>query len=331
MADQSHQILPFNFCPIEPPRPENTGAEVFARRRHQFTTVASLDPKKSIFPTREKSTAPSELQEAPFIGVEMRLPDPGIITCGRPIPLRLLITSLNDATDNLEIVSLRLSFITYTLVKAHGLQRTENSGTITAHIAQHPYSVRFSNGSKEAVIDSNYWNGQTIEFSLSPSFETCNISQTHDFVMEIEIGYTPLGSPVSKPSQRSLEYELTVEQPQYAPIELRLPVRVFSGILPPAGVQERMANASGVSGPPLPPRTKQEPKSQDPDLRAAPPPPPPDASHEYTDAPPSYEDAITEKPPMNEETSGSQSAPPTDGEHRPLYGDGDEKSVPLRY
>ena len=69
--------MPFNFFPIEPPRAPVTGAEVYARQKHSFSSFPE-DEKgkskmKSIFGKSKEQSSPVVSSDAPHISVDSRL------------------------------------------------------------------------------------------------------------------------------------------------------------------------------------------------------------------------------------------------------------------
>lgn len=189
--------MPFNFCPIEPPRMDPSGAETYARRRHQFqpTNESSAKGKKSIF-SRKSTSAPLTPREAPFIGVDLRLPEPAIITCNAEIPMRVVLSSLNEHRDGLSLQSLQVDLVHYTHIRAHEVVRTEAMGTTITSRSNLGITINFPEGSDNAVLDPRLWRGFTVPNNLAPSFETCNISRSYELVTRIGLKHELQNSQV---------------------------------------------------------------------------------------------------------------------------------------
>jgi len=351
LKENARAYLPFNFCPIEPPRPSpvTMGAETFARRKHQFAqplgqNTPLKEAKKSLFSRKSTMnvstpTTPSQPQ-APLISVEARLPEPPILTAGHAIPLRLICGTLNTNTSNLFLRSLEIAILGYTHIRAQQVRRTAVSPivmTSRSNIMQAPIS--FKEGNTEALIDSTLWHGLSIPGNLPPSFETCNLSRNYELIVRIGIGYDSQG-----------RFQDTI-------MELRLPFQLFSGIPPPAELLEAMTRASGMSGPvsspaapPLPPRNEktglasaaiprrpvpapQSHQQQHPSQAQAsgnqtqptPLPQPQDEPPHYSEAPPSYEDAIADTMPSVQTDDRPQYAPPPPEEADPLLSAGEKR------
>ncbi|KGO77159.1 Arrestin-like, N-terminal [Penicillium italicum] len=272
------EIVPLNFLPIEPPRVGNPNEETYARRQHQFPKIQVPYKKKSIF--SRGSTAPREsYPEPPRVSVDARLPNPSILTCNEPVPLRLIAKRLTEGPDIIFLQMLQVELISFTKILAHDLNRTEiNSWVIMSRgNMSTPLGKPEDPVGTEWTIDPTLWNRYPLPNSVAPSFETCNIERSYE--LEIRLGLT---------------YGF---QPQLIVLPLRMPVRVFSGIAPPQALLDAMAAASlqpssskmkpqpslpteaGSSRPSVPPRPTGEPV-------------PVNSGDVYDDAPPSYEDTI---------------------------------------
>ena len=147
-----------------------------------------------MFSRKESLTAAPE--DAPLISTEVRLPEPAILTCGQPIPLRMLVTTLNALEDHLSIQSLQLDIVGSTHVRAHDVHRTETNGTVLISQSNMAVPLRFPLASKESFIDPKLWSSQIIPNTLPPSFETCNIRRSYEVVARVGISYTPPGMMV---------------------------------------------------------------------------------------------------------------------------------------
>lgn len=199
--ENARAYLPFNFCPIEPPRPPMTDAQVFARRRHQFMNpnqAESLQPKskmRGLFGKEKKVSEPLPPQ-LPAIAIDIRLPEPAILTCARDLPLRVLILSTNGIKDSLSLQSLQIELISITHVRAQEVVREERSSTVVISKSNLGTPIHFSDGSNESEIDSQLWRGQILPNTVPPSFETCNISRTYELVARIGVKYEAHGFQV---------------------------------------------------------------------------------------------------------------------------------------
>nr|POF05850.1 hypothetical protein CFP56_53237 [Quercus suber] len=322
---------PFNFLPIEPPRPKVTGSEIFARQRHSFLQFPDrgtpMKPKAKWLFGDKKANGPASptAGDAPQVSVDVRLPQPPIITCNADLPLRIIVKRLNDSNEDLLLSSLQVSLIALTKIRAHDVFRTEQSSWIIMSRSNMGIALGSPTdpAQTETVLDDNMWRQQVLPNTVAPSFETCNISRSYQLDVRLGLSY-PGGTRSSF-------------QPQTIVLPLRLDVQVYSGIAPPPALLEAMARrpipvpskptqSAATSANPTSEKLKMEasgagfPTSYPPgslapmDATDAIPPHPveiPSSSAQpgpsssalqpptYSEAPPSYEDAIaTQIPPV---------------------------------
>lgn len=191
----------FSFVPIEPPRPAPNRMESYARRQHQFAPVGqpSAPAKSSIKPpslfrkgsqlaagsnaSPTPSTAPLQVCS---VCIDARLPDPAIITCNEPLPLRIIITKVNDSPASIYLQLLQIELVANTVVRAHHLARENLTSTVLT--SKSNMRIRLSEVDKIMEIDKGWWKDIPLPNTVAPSFDTCNISRTY-FVL-VKIGLT---------------------------------------------------------------------------------------------------------------------------------------------
>ncbi|KAM3425665.1 hypothetical protein BST61_g7609 [Cercospora zeina] len=349
LKENARTQVPFNFFPIENPRPPVSEAESFARQKHRFDgfdtpgTPTVGDKMKGMLGKKSSSMSSSPItgSGSPFVSIDARLPEPPIITCNQDVPLRLIFKKLSEFGDEVFMTSLQISLIGHTKIRAQDVFRTEsNSWIICSASNMNVLLGRPSDpADTETVVDDRLWRGpaHVLPNTVAPNFETCNIERTYQLDIRIGLSY---GDRDAKPQQITLP--------------LRMDCQIFSGIAPPAEVIARMEDAkngipprktSNVPG--LHPQQKLHNQGpMDPDFGASQIPPTPvehhGASpwsaqnavgsggsgaampHDYDDAPPpSYEDAIAQGagPVTAPRPTYAPPAPVED----PLLGGGDEK------
>ena len=199
--ENARSIVPFNFSPIEPPRPQPTDAQVFARRRHQFVSPHStgkLQQRSKVKSLWSKEKVPSEVPrpEAPAVAIDVRLPEPAILTCARELPLKLVISSMNGVKDSLTLQSLQIELVCITNVRAQSITRTEQSSIVIISQSNIGAFIRFREGSSETELDNSLWRGYILPNTVPPSFETCNLSRSYELVTRIGVKYEEMGYPV---------------------------------------------------------------------------------------------------------------------------------------
>ncbi len=97
--------------PIEPPRAPLTTNEVYARRPYIFNNN-NIQVNESSMPRGE---------------VDARLPSPAILTCNKPVPLRLVMQKYNEAKKQVYLLFFQMNLIGFTEVRALDVKRSELS------------------------------------------------------------------------------------------------------------------------------------------------------------------------------------------------------------
>ncbi|KAL4784526.1 hypothetical protein BJX76DRAFT_327258 [Aspergillus varians] len=276
-------IANLTFLPIEPPKSSNPKEEAYARRQHQFTS-GSVHSPKSIFHKSSKSSLMDTARGALRVAADLRLPNPSILTCNEPIPMRVLVSKLSESFETVFLQMLQIELISYTHIQAQDLKRTETGSMVI--MSRSNMGIPLGRGGDPAgsewLIDQNLWNRLPLPPSVAPSFQTCNISRNYELEVRVGLAYGTVGK---------LKSQLIV-------IPLRVPVRVYSGITPPPALLEAIA-ANTQTKPTLSPHTPSWSQEQGPERPPMPPrpnvaPPPVNPDAAYDEAPPSYEDAMAE-------------------------------------
>ncbi|KAI4208281.1 MAG: hypothetical protein LQ346_000161 [Caloplaca aetnensis] len=232
----------FQFFPIEPPWPP-TGArsEVFSRVQHAFaptTSTASPRTAKSpgLFrkPVASKVDDSTTLPSPPQICIDCRLPNPAIIRCNLPLPLRILVTKLNESPATLFLQILQIELVAKTNVRAHHL--TRDNLTTTIIVSKSNIRARLTEVDRFMQIDNGFWRDIPLPNSVAPSFDTCNISRAYDLHIKVGLSYGA-GDQVLP--------ELSIQT-------VIMPVQVYSGIAPPEALVQAMASQVPPRQPPRP-------------------------------------------------------------------------------
>ncbi|KAK5085101.1 hypothetical protein LTR70_008673 [Exophiala xenobiotica] len=224
--------VPLTFLPIEQPRPSDGDGETYGRRKHQFQRVDSGITIKSKTLFRKDSNSPAEEEPLAF-QVDARLPNPAIITCREPIPLRILLERLNSSTSSIYLSMLQLELIGHTEIRAHDLHRKE-SGTWLL-VSQANMAVPLEQPSSKTnswTIPSSFWDNIPLPTTVAPSFRTCNMSRKYE--LEVRVGLTHGMADGIRP-------EIIVSP-------IRLDVEVWSGIRPPSQLLDAIAQAQPDHG-----------------------------------------------------------------------------------
>ncbi|KAL2759087.1 hypothetical protein ACRALDRAFT_1062147 [Sodiomyces alcalophilus JCM 7366] len=326
----------FKFMPIEPPRPPPSTQEAFARRPFTFRPRASTPTPTTpaLTPTKRRTAffnfskdkaaasqppdggldASSSAVVPPSVEISARLPHPSILTCHRPIPLRLLAKKLLPSHEQVYLTSLQIELIGVVILRAHERRYRHlnrwtvlNQTDLAIPVLRDPTSDDLS---AESVVPDDVWRHIPLPDTIGPSFATCNLQRTYE--LEVKIGLS-WGLPSRSRLGRNKD-----PPPHSIYLPLRFSkVQVYSGIAPPPGIRASEATPSQpspatsartstgpaeASRPPrLPPRTNTGQGPSQPQAQAQPAhdplyPPQLDASgaSPYDDAPPSYDEAMAE-------------------------------------
>lgn len=175
------------FIPIEPPRGPENRRESYARREHQFAPKIEGPPKQGLF--NRKSPVPSTPEVPPSIRLDGRLPDPAIISCSEPLPLRILISKLNESPSTIYLQLLHIELVGHTHIRAHELQipRTISWVILSASNMKMPLGNR-DGSDKDLEIDRKLWSQIPLPKTVAPSFDTCNI--TRSYSLDIKVGFS---------------------------------------------------------------------------------------------------------------------------------------------
>lgn len=95
----------------------------------------------------------------PSISFDGRLPDPAIVTCNEPLPLRVLITKLNESPATIFLQLLEIVLVGTTITRAHELVREDTGNFIVMSMSNLKLPLQASEKSpNELPIDPKFWN-----------------------------------------------------------------------------------------------------------------------------------------------------------------------------
>ncbi|PQE21076.1 hypothetical protein CJF32_00005516 [Rutstroemia sp. NJR-2017a WRK4] len=292
----------FKFLPIEPPRPPPTTNETFARRPYLFQAASPFAKKSSLFKKK-----PQQLSDtAPKGEVDARLPSPPILTCNKPLPLRILLKKTHSSPEFVFLMSLQVILFGTTEVRAQDVVRMETSTWVVMSLngLSIPIGSPSDEIGTETVIDQKLWDAIPLPNTIAPSFQTCNLTRRYELEVRVGLGYGYPGDV----------------QPQTLALPLRFSIEVYSGITPPAA----LLNAMASHPPAVPARPNANANAAPAYDPASPPQVGVSGAPAYDDAPPSYEDALAE-----EITQANGSRPEYSGVTNENAPGIDEKGAPM--
>ena len=203
---------------------------------------------------------------------------------------------------------LQIELIGYTKVRAHEVQRTESNSWIIASMSNMniPLGSPTDPVGTETPINPEYWSDKPLPNTIAPTFTTCNISRFYELEVRVGLGY---GSYVHG-------------RDQLVVLPLRLPIKVYSGIMPPKALVEAAMVAESGKGKATNDTLRPDAQAHAPQSPVSPSGsgtaqafPPPQGAPAYDDAPPSYEEAIGQNlPPVDGHRGEYQPPPQAEGE-----------------
>lgn len=196
-----------NFVPIEPPRPTTDG-EVYARRQHHFITdhynpptwerknssgLKGLFRKDSSTPETPPSPTPSPVtpSEPAKFSVDARLPNPATLTCGKDIPLKIIVKQLSERNEPLYLQTLQIELIGHTKVRAEDAVRTEDHSWVITSLSNMHRLIGTSSDAvdTETELPKDLWEGKPLQNTVAPSFVTCNIQRWYELMVSVGLSY----------------------------------------------------------------------------------------------------------------------------------------------
>lgn len=187
----------FKFLPIEPPRPFDNDQETFARRTLQFAKRFNVPEKTGLFSKSKASLNTNTDADPPSMVVDVRLPQPAIITCSQHLPLRILIKKTNNASEQVYLQMLQIELVSYSQIRARELHRDEASTWLVMSKANMriPIGKPEDPAQTEWQVDPSLWNSLPLPNTLPPSFDTCNISRRYELDVRVGLGHGTPGGP----------------------------------------------------------------------------------------------------------------------------------------
>lgn len=130
------------------------------------------------------------------MSADARLPNPSILTCNEPIPLRILVKKMSNTSETIFLQTFQIELISYTHIQAHDLNQTETGSWVI--FSRSNMGVILGKGSDptstEWPLDARMWNELPLPSSVAPSFETCNISRTYELEIRIGLSHGSIGN-----------------------------------------------------------------------------------------------------------------------------------------
>ncbi|KAH1487123.1 hypothetical protein KXV92_009056 [Aspergillus fumigatus] len=121
--------------------------------------------------------------------IDIRLSDGACLLLGEPIPLTIYMTRITGPGYDLILNDLQSMLLETTEVRAHGFVESR----LQLHVLQTVSNVRKqahpsgTPAGSTVSLDDDLWRHHRLPHSLTPTFETCNISRTYK--LQIRLGF----------------------------------------------------------------------------------------------------------------------------------------------
>jgi hypothetical protein len=209
-------IVPFVFCPIEPPRPPPQNTQIFVRKKHTLAVAPkAADPG---FWGGFFRKGPALAGNGGTVAFEARLPNPLIIVPTEPIPITLILKRDAGSQGVVYIRSVQIMLGITTYIAAQGYRRELgyllhilNAGNLNITIP--PADNQIIINPAELLQQGPRSNGLSLPDTVPPTFRTCNVARKYTLVLQMGVAASSSSPPET--------------------IQLTVDVQVYSGFKPP--------------------------------------------------------------------------------------------------
>jgi len=144
-----------------------------------------------------KNVPAQMLDTMPRGEVDARLPSQAILTCNKPIPLRLIMRNLKPlGKQQLYLMFLQMNLIGSTEVRALDVKRVETSSWVIMRVngLAVPIGTLGDDMRTETVVDKRLWDKTPPPNTVAPSFRACNLTRSYELEIRVGLGYGAPGN-----------------------------------------------------------------------------------------------------------------------------------------
>ncbi|PHH53637.1 hypothetical protein CFIMG_008164RA00001 [Ceratocystis fimbriata CBS 114723] len=209
LKENWRSLVGFRFMPMEQPRKPPASSMMYARRPFVFSqrpnNPANAKKKKSKTTIAgDASQADLELDLAntqqPTIEISALLPHPAILTCNKPVPLRIVATKKTQFTEPVYLVAFELVLLGLTHIRCHDFKMTDPHRWVVCATSGLSIPVTTNPNAEvgtEFVLPDNLWKHIPLPNTVHPAFVTCNISRTYELEVRLGLSRDKPGTPES--------------------------------------------------------------------------------------------------------------------------------------
>jgi hypothetical protein len=138
--------------------------------------------------------------------VDVRMPNPSILTCGEPIELRVLLRQLSTRAKPLFLKTFQIELIGHTKLRSQRIEKMVGTSWVLTSLSNLQYVIGSENDAEgtETELSKELWAGNQLPDAVCPSFQTCNIDRFYELVVSVGLSYgSTVPGQVSSPKLMS--------------------------------------------------------------------------------------------------------------------------------
>ncbi|KAL5604243.1 hypothetical protein BROUX41_002223 [Berkeleyomyces rouxiae] len=260
LKENWRSLIGFRFMPMEQPRPKPASSMVYARRPFVFgQRLSNLGDgkKKKSTPSGTTTGSPDQIDpgldttnmQPPTIEMSALLPHPAILTCNKPVPLRIVATKKLPSMEPVYLVTFEMVLLGATHIRCHDFSIADSHRWIICAGSGLSIPVMTNPNADvntEFTLPDDLWKHVPLPNTVHPSFVTCNLSRTYELEIRLGLSRDKPGAPSESSSSPSSTFSNMFkgqssrdQDPSRVPLDtIILPLRftavdVYSGIAPP--------------------------------------------------------------------------------------------------
>jgi hypothetical protein len=123
--------------------------------------------------------------------IEARLPSGAILTCDKPLPLRIIVRKTGESSASVFLTSLQVHLIGSTEIKASDEVLVEVTTWVLMDLNELsiPIVTPKDELRSEIELDSKLWDTRPLPKTVTPSFHVCNVTRRYSLGLRVGLGY----------------------------------------------------------------------------------------------------------------------------------------------
>jgi len=143
------------------------------------------------FGKSEPSTPTSPSPSQARFSVDVRLPNPAVLTCGAEVPVRVLVRQLSPRSQPLFLKTFQIELIGHNKLRAQRLEQMVGTSWVLTSLSNLHYAIGSPSDAEgtETELSKELIAGHPLPDAVCPSFLTCNIERFYELVVSIGLSY----------------------------------------------------------------------------------------------------------------------------------------------